>query len=156
MLVKSLDDQEDGQNVTAPPSIDHVGWRLWCASQAWKERFLAGMLGLGHYWYAEARSSIIPYLDREGTRQVVLVQRMGLSKQAVQQLVDDLESEGIIERCPDPDDRRAKIVKFTKKGLVAQADANRIKRKVETAFREKLGAEDFDKLDELLRRLAEE
>ncbi len=86
----------------------------------------------------------------------MLAQRMGLSKQAVQQLVDDLESEGIIERCPDPDDRRAKIVEFTKKGLKAQTDANRIKREVETAFREKLGDEDFDRLDELLRRLAEE
>ena len=138
-----------------PPSIDHVGWRLWCASQAWKEQFLAGMLALGHRWYAEARSSIIPYLDREGTRQGLLVQRMGLSKQAVQQLVDDLEKEGIIERRPDPEDRRGKIVAFTNKGLKAQADANRIKIEVEAAFRDKLGAQDFDKLDELLRRLAD-
>ena len=113
------------------------------------------MLALGHHWYAEARSSIIPYLDRTGTRQGLLVQRMGLSKQAVQQLVDDLEQEGIIERRPDPEDRRGKIVAFTKKGLKAQADANRIKREVEAAFRKKLGAQDFTKLDELLRRLAE-
>lgn len=155
-MVKSLDDQEAGQNADAPPSIDHVGWRLWCASQAWKEQFLAGMLASGHQWYAEARSSLIPYLDREGTRQGVLVQRMGLSKQAVQQLVDDLEREGIIERQPDPEDRRGKIVTFTRKGLKAQADANRIKRKVEAAFRSKLGARDFAKLDNLLRRLAKE
>lgn len=155
-MVKSLDGQEQGQAAGVPPSIDHVGWRLWCASLAWKERFQAGMLALGHHWYAEARSSIIPYLDREGTRQGLLVQRMGLSKQAVQQLVDDLEREGIVERRADPEDRRGKIVVFTDKGLEAQADANRIKREVEAAFRDKLGAQDFAKLDELLRRLADE
>ena len=116
---------------------------------------MAGMLAAGHHWYAEARSSIIPYLDREGTRQGVLVQRMGLSKQAVQQLVDDLEREGIIERCPDPNDRRGKIVIFTKKGLMAQCDANRVKREVEERFRAKLGDKDFSKLDGLLRRLAQ-
>ncbi|MGI9484955.1 MAG: MarR family winged helix-turn-helix transcriptional regulator [Geminicoccaceae bacterium] len=137
------------------PSIDHLGWRLWCASQTWKEQYLAGMLASGHDWYAEARSSIIPYLDREGTRQVVLVERMGLSKQAVQQLVDDLESEGIVERRPDPADRRGKIVAFTQKGMKAQSDANRVKREVEADFCAKLGARDFAKLDELLRRLAE-
>ncbi len=154
-MVKSLDGQENRQNDDAPPSIDHVGWRLWCASQAWKEKFLAGMLASGHHWYAEARSSIIPFLDREGTRQGVLVQRMGLSKQAVQQLVDDLEDEGIIERRPDPEDRRGKVVIFTQKGLRAQSDANRVKREVEASFQAKLGKEDFTRLDDLLRRLAQ-
>ena len=140
----------------APPSIDHVGWRLWCASQAWKDRFVAGMLASGHDWFAEARSSIIPHLDREGTRQGTLVQRMGLSKQAVQQLVDDLEREGIVERRPDPNDRRGKFVTFTRKGLKALSDANRVKRKVEADFRNKLGEEDFAKLDELLRRFTQD
>lgn len=139
-----------------PPSIDHVGWRLWCASQAWKERFVAGMLASGHHWYAEARSSIIPYLDREGTRQATLVQRMGLSKQAVQQLIDDLEREGIVERRPDPQDRRGKIVMFTPKGLKALSDANRVKRKIEAQFRDKLSEADFATLDELLRRFVED
>ncbi len=154
MKVKKQDGQEVRQNVDSPPSIDHVGWRLWCASQAWKEQFVAGMLASGHHWYAEARSSIIPYLDRKGTRQGVLVQRMGLSKQAVQQLIDDLEKEGIVERRPDPEDRRSKIVAFTTKGLKAQSDANRVKREVEATFRAKLGEEDFDKFDDLLRRLS--
>ncbi|MGH1483910.1 MAG: MarR family winged helix-turn-helix transcriptional regulator [Geminicoccales bacterium] len=113
------------------------------------------MLASGHHWYAEARSSIIPFLDREGTRQGVLVQRMGLSKQAVQQLVDDLEDEGIIERRPDPEDRRGKVVIFTQKGLRAQSDANRVKREVEASFQAKLGKEDFTRLDDLLRRLAQ-
>lgn len=156
MKVREVDGQEGRQKESVPPSIDHIGWRLWCASQTWKEQFVAGMLASGHHWYAEARSSIIPYLDREGTRQGVLVQRMGLSKQAVQQLIDDLEREGIVERRPDPEDRRGKIVAFTPKGLKAQSDANEVKRDVEATFRAKLGPEDFDRFDDLLRRLAYE
>jgi len=155
-MVKILDGQNDRQNDTAPPSLDHLGWRLWLASQVWKKQFLEGMLASGHHWYAEARSSIIPYLDREGTRQGVLVQRMGLSKQAVQQLVDDLEREGIVERRPDPTDRRGKIVAFTAKGLKAQSDANDVKRRVEARYKAKLGKADFDTLDSLLRRISQE
>ena len=152
-FVKLLDDQDNGQNTVPPPLIDHLGWRLWCAFRAWQARFLAGMAAAGHGWYAEARAGVIPHLDREGTRQGVLVQRMGLSKQAVQQLVDDLERDGIVERVPDPQDRRGKIVAFTKKGLQVLADANRVKQDVEAGFRAKLGASDFDRLTALLKTL---
>lgn len=148
-MVKKLDEMDARDTA----SIDHIGWRFWSTTQAWKERYTAGMLAAGHQWYAEARSSIMPFLDRTGTRQVELVRRMGLSKQAVQQLIDDLERDGIVERQPDPSDRRGKIVMLTQRGLDAQADANRVKRQIEADIRARLGDQDFQTLERLLKRL---
>ncbi len=112
------------------------------------------MIRAGHDWYGEARSSVVPYIRQEGTRQSEIVAKMGLSKQAVQQLIADLENAGIVCREPDPDDGRGKIVKFTEEGLAAQRDAVRVKRDVEADYRRLLGQQDFEKLYALLKKLA--
>lgn len=134
--------------------IDHIGWRLWRAAAVWKKRFAEEMVNAGHGWYAEARSSVIPFIAAQGTRQSDIAKAMGLTKQAVQQLVDDLEREGVVMRVPDPADRRGKLVVFSEKGLAAQRDAVIVKRKIENEFRAALGPEKFDQLFELLKNVA--
>jgi len=145
-LVKKIDDL----------SIDHIGWRLWDAAAIWKDRFAAEMIAAGHNWYAEARSSVVPYIGPDGTRQSEIVARMGLSKQAVQQLVVDLEKAEIVRRESDPHDGRGKIVRFTDKGLTAVRDSAKAKRRVEAELREQLGDADFKRLYELLIRIGSE
>ena len=145
-MVKKIDDLRP----------DHIGWRLWEAAALWKRLFADEMVAAGHGWYREARSSIIPYIDLEaGARQVDIVAAMGLSKQAVQQLIQDLEAEGIVERVPDPDDGRGKIVRLMEKGLAAQIDSAAAKRKVEATLRDRLGAAEFDSLSQTLIKLIE-
>ncbi len=145
-MVKKVDE-------TIPPLIDHVGWRLWRASQQWMRRFSAEMVAAGHPVFAEARSQLIPHIAREGTRQSELVTRMGLSKQAVQQLVVALEDDGLVERLPDPDDRRGKVVAFTPRGLALLAAANVVKQRIEKDYRTRLGPEEFAQLVRALDRL---
>ncbi len=134
--------------------LDHIGWRLWSAATAWKTRFTEEMIAAGHDWYAEARSSVVPFIGPNGAKQSELTRRMGLTKQAVQQLVDDLERAGVVERRPDPADRRGKIVAFTAKGEAARRDAEEVKRRLEEEVKRALGDENFATLDALLRRLA--
>ena len=133
--------------------IDHIGWRLWDAATVWKEKFASEMVAMGHVWYREARSSIIPYIRQEGTRQTEIVERMGLSKQAVQQLIVDLEDSGIVHRVPDPNDGRGKIVCFTEIGLAAQSDSNKAKKKVEEELKSKLGPKNFEQLVATLEKI---
>ena len=133
--------------------IDHIGWRLWDAATVWKEKFAAEMAAMGHDWYREARSSVVPYVGIAGTRQAEIVARMGLSKQAVQQLIVDLESAGILRRDPDPNDGRGKIVRFTDNGLAAQIDSQKAKRKVEAQLKSELGADAFEMLMEALKKI---
>ena len=59
-----------------------------------------------------AHTNLFPHIDLEGTRLTVLAKRVGISKQAVGQLVDELVAMGGLERVPDPTDRRAKLIRF--------------------------------------------
>jgi DNA-binding MarR family transcriptional regulator len=43
------------------------------------------------------------------------------SAAAIGPLVDDLEREGVVERIDDPEDRRAKLIRWTRKGERALA-----------------------------------
>ena len=140
-MVKKIDDMR----------VEHIGWRLWDAAAVWKEKFAAEMIKAGHDWYGEARSSVVPYIGLEGTRQADIVAKMGVSKQAVQQLIVDLESAGIVYREPDPTDGRGRIVRFTEAGIAAQRDSAKAKKVVEDQMRAELGAENFETLFALLK-----
>lgn len=66
-----------------------------------------------------AHLTVFPHLDLDGTRLAELARRMGVTKQAAGQLVDDLEGLGLLERRPDPADGRAKLICFTDEGRAA-------------------------------------
>ena len=67
---------------------------------------------LGYEGLRAAHTNLFPHIDLEGTRLTVLAKRVGISKQAVGQLVDELEEMGTLERVPDPEDGRAKLIRF--------------------------------------------
>lgn len=148
-MVKQLDEN------TTKPLPDHVGWRLWQASRAWQAEFAEAMRTAGHGWFSESRAGLLGHIPRRGTRQAALIDRAGISKQAVQQLLDGLEAEGVIERAPDPEDKRGKLVLYTPKGLAALDDGDRIKLDIETRYRAHLGEGAYDALMAALRALAE-
>ncbi len=60
--------------------------------------------------------ALFPHLSLAGCRITVLAERMQISKQAVGQVVEELEQMGTVCRVPDPSDGRAKLVQFTKAG----------------------------------------
>lgn len=69
-----------------------------------------------------AQLQLMPHLDLEGTRITELARRAQITKQAVGQLVSDLEEAGYVERQPDPGDQRAKIVVLTRRGRRGMMD----------------------------------
>jgi DNA-binding MarR family transcriptional regulator len=144
-LVKVLDD---------PLLVDHIGVDLWRAASAWRERLHAAMVERGHNWYGDARGAVAAHLDPRGMSQSELVGRMGMTKQAVQQLLDGLETDGIVVREVDPNDRRGRRVVYTERGLNALRDAVKVKRAIERDYRARLGAAGFDALVTALRELA--
>jgi DNA-binding MarR family transcriptional regulator len=145
-MVKHLDEIGD-----ALP--DHVGWRLWQTNRAWQAEFAAAMLAAGHGWFSEARAGLLGNLPRRGIRQASLIERMATSKQAVQQLLDGLEAEGIVERLPDPRDGRGKLVRYTSRGIAALKDGDRIKLEIEQGWTRRIGHERFSALMAALRAL---
>lgn len=69
-----------------------------------------------------AHTALLPHITSAGVRLTELADKLGVTKQAVGPLVDDLEREGIVERVDDPADRRAKRIRWTKRGERALLD----------------------------------
>jgi DNA-binding MarR family transcriptional regulator len=67
-------------------------------------------------------------------------------------IVDTLEKRGLVERRPDPADRRRKLVSLTAEGREAVARVTRIQRQPPPGFGS-LSAAELDALEDLLRRL---
>ena len=139
-MVKHLDDN------STPPLIDHIGWRLTRLSRQWKVLFDAEMIRRGHGWMTEARGAVIGHLRPGGLSQSALTAAMGISKQAVQQLVDELVAEAIVERVPDPSDGRGRIVRFTRKGVTALDESNAVKGAIDAEWRAALGDVRYEEL----------
>ena len=66
-----------------------------------------------------AHTALLPHLDFTGVRLTELAARVGVSKQAVAPLIDELEAMGTVERIADPDDGRAKRIRLSKRGAAA-------------------------------------
>jgi DNA-binding MarR family transcriptional regulator len=71
---------------------------------------------------------VLGRLDREGPASVSdLAQALRVRPQSMAQTVGDLEAEGMVERNPDPDDRRRALVSITEAGQ-ARIEADRAAR----------------------------
>lgn len=89
-----------------------------------------------------------------GVRVVDVAEANQLSKQAMSQLVSEIESYGYVERHPDPEDGRAKRVFFTDKGKALINDSLDAISEVEAGYAELIGAEKLETLKALCEELA--
>jgi DNA-binding MarR family transcriptional regulator len=132
---------------------EHIGWTLWRATLVWRKDFVAAMVAAGHVWFAQARGNILVYIGPGGIRQAELADMASLTKQAVQQFVDELVADGIVTRTRDEKDARARWVRLTPLGEAAMRDADRIKVEIETRWCDRIGDEGFARLDSTLRQV---
>ena len=70
----------------------------------------------GHGAVRPAHGAVFQYIDRDGTTVSTLAERAQMTKQAMAELVSHLEQHGYVQRVPDPADRRAKLVRLTRRG----------------------------------------
>ncbi len=63
-----------------------------------------------------AHTQLFPHITRDGVRLTAIAEKLGVTKQAIGPLIDDLEREGVVERVDDPDDARAKRIRWTAAG----------------------------------------
>jgi DNA-binding MarR family transcriptional regulator len=78
-------------------------------------------------------------IDPQGSRLTDLAQRANMTKQSVGEATSDLEQRGYLERVPDPNDGRAKIIRLTERGREAQAIGRRLIDDLEREWAERYG-----------------
>lgn len=110
----------------------------------------------GHTGLSMAHTSLLPYLDVEGTSIVAVAERAGMTKQAAGQLIAQLEAAGYVERNPDPKDKRASRITFTDAGWRYLQDAQEVKQALEARYRQQLGDKSFNALQSALEVLLED
>src|SRR4051812_6547395 len=86
--------------------------------------------------------------------QLALARDIGYDKTRLITLLDALEADGLVERSPDPADRRAHVVRITAKGVRRHAAAVADIRAMEEDFLSALSADQRRTLLEVLPRLA--
>ena len=109
----------------------------------------------GHGMVRPAHGTVFQYLDDTGTTVSTLAERAKITKQAMAELVQHLERHGYVERIPDPEDRRAKLVLPTERGRQVVAIAQELVPEVEQRIEELLGAPRARALRRDLERLGE-
>ena len=113
---------------------------------------------LAEQGYDEIRPShgcVFRFLGEDGLRLTDLAELTGFTKQAVGEFVVDLEKAGYVERVPDPDDRRAKYIRLTKRGLEAKQLAREYFIEIERHWAEQIGEEKVAALREALEAIVE-
>ena len=125
------------------------------AQRAYFKRGIAKLRARGHDRVTLAHTTLLPYLDPEGTSVTNLAERAGMTKQSMRQLVLDLEDKGYIKRIPDADDRRATLVIFTVEGRRFIEDGYEVKKEIDDEYRAILGEERVEALKGSLKTLIE-
>jgi DNA-binding MarR family transcriptional regulator len=98
-----------------------------------------------------AHTALFPHLDFDGIRLTDLASRIGVTKQAIGQLVDDLAELGMVERIADPDDKRAKRIRFSRRGYAALMYGLGALREIEEGLGATLGRRRMRELHETLK-----
>ena len=98
--------------------------------------------------------NLLLYPGPQGTRPSELAARRGVSKQAANYLLGELERLGYLERRVDPNDRRSKRIVLTKRGEAAGHTIRDAVVEVEREWEAQLGPERFAELRLLLQELA--
>ena len=110
----------------------------------------------GHPDIRAPHGNVFEFLDDEGTQVSELARRAQITKQSMADLVAHLERHGYVERVPDPDDRRAKLVRATARGREVYAVARDVVTEIEREWTARLGASKMRRLRTLLEELNEQ
>lgn len=147
-----IDDKKNKkQNIPTPPP--HIGWTLAKAYRLWENLFVQRINKLGHEWFTMSASNLLGHMPRKGIDQKSLTARIGYTKQAVNQQINELVKAGILVRSVSKTDKRARIVTYTDKGLDALRDVDKIKLEINNEFSNIAGQDALTQLTDTIDKI---
>lgn len=100
-----------------------------------------------------AHLAVLRYPGPDGRRPSELAAEAGMTKQAMNYLLGQLEDLGYLVRLEDPDDLRSKRVQLTERGEALRRTIRDTVTGIERELEEELGGPNYRRLRELLVRL---
>lgn len=120
------------------------------------------------YWYDEAlqtalrsagwppvtrmQSMLFANIANGVTRPARLAHNLGMTRQSMSQMIDELVRRKILQVLPDPADGRARVVQFSPEGRALTRAARATMRAIQRELIARLGKTDVDRLAALLAR----
>ncbi len=127
------------------PSIPYAGQTVPALVQllarSGTERLRSGFAGQDMAGLRPLHALLLVPLLGGGRRASDLAETLGVSRQAVAQVVTRLERDGYLNRVDDPGDARAKLICLTSRGRAALRTMRATALAVEDEWRQRLGAE---------------
>jgi DNA-binding MarR family transcriptional regulator len=140
---------------TDPPPNADLARLLLGATRAFEREMLTRLAKAGLDMLASRHLPVLRALDpATGTRAADIARDAGVTRQAIAQVVAELEQFGIVGQHPDPTDARAKIVRYTPFGLRGYRRALKVFTDLEREQVKRLGADRVAALKQDLRTLS--
>jgi DNA-binding MarR family transcriptional regulator len=138
------------ESALGPPLI---GALLRMPGDAIRGRMLAGLHEAGFTDLVPAHFAVMRYPGPENQRPSEVAAEAGMSKQAMNYLLGQLEQLGYLTRNDDPEDHRSKRIHLTERGHAAAQRIRATVAQIETELEHELGPKQFAQLRRLLTRL---
>ena len=135
----------------APPPL--IGALMRMPVDAVYGRMLADLHAAGFTDLVPAHFGVLRYPGPEGRRPSDLAAEAGMSRQAMNYLLGQLEAAGYLVRADDPDDRRSKRIRLTDRGDAVRWTIRATVAGIEAELETELGTEHFTQLRERLAEL---
>ena len=132
-----------------------IGALLRVPAQAIQRRIITELNAAGFEELRMPHMAVLQFPGPDGVRPGLLAERAAMSKQAMNQLLRSLEGLGYLVRSDAPDEGRARVVRFTKRGRAAYAKIHDILHDIEQEWSTVLGPKRFADLKKLLLRVWE-
>ena len=114
-----------------PPPPPLIGALLRVPAHAIFRRIITELNASGFDELRLPHMAVLQFPGPDGVRPGGLAERAGMSKQAMNQLLLSLEASGYIARSTARDNRRTRVVHFTRRGRAAYAKIADILREIE-------------------------
>ena len=135
---------------TPPPLI---GALLRVPANAILRRIITELNAAGFDELRLPHMAVLQFPGPDGVSPGTVAERAGISKQAMNQLLQSLETAGYIERSAAREDGRTRVVRFTRRGRGAYSKISDILHDIEREWAAELGARQFADLKALLTRV---
>jgi DNA-binding MarR family transcriptional regulator len=129
---------------SSPPERVHIGQLLTQLTRQFQAELFQRLIAAGLKDARVPHTHVTAYIKAEGSRLTELATQARMTLAAMSELVDDLQRIGIVERRPDPSDRRAKLICLTDAGWEAMNIGRQAIAEIETDYADLVGAERFE------------
>ena len=141
---------------TSFPSRPLLGLLLRLVYQHYAQDIEAALREAGFDDIRPAAANVFPFVPPDGITISGLAELAGVRKQTMAQAVDQLERTGYVERRPNPNDRRSRLVFLTRRGKSVPPVTHAAAKRVEQRWAELTSPEDVEALRAALLRLLNE